>query len=136
MYCYSGCFSKQRKAFFMSKMSSRRKARLVPRLERLEAREVPAIKLLTTLEGLTQAQGGFFDPPDTTLAVGPSRIVEQVNTGIALFEKSGTRLDSMRGEPFFGKTSNDFVFDPLCVYDEYSGRFIAAALQLDSNNSK
>src|SRR5262245_1825723 len=120
----------------MSKFASRRRAvRIRPRLERLEAREAPVVKFLSSFEGLNQSAGGGFEPPDTTRAVGPTRIVEQVNTGIALYDKAGKQLASMRGEPFYGKSSSDFVFDPVCVYDEYSGRFIAAALQLDNANS-
>src|SRR5437660_11479964 len=120
----------------MSKSSSRRKVRVVPRLERLEAREAPVVKFLSSFEGLNQATGGDFEPPDTTLAVGPTRVIEQVNTALAIYDKSGKQLGLMRGEPFFGKTSSDFVYDPVAVFDEYTQRFVVAFLQLDNANSK
>src|SRR5258708_7226495 len=114
----------------------RAKSRLVPQVERLEAREAPVVKLLTSFQGLNEAQGGFFTPPDTTLAVGPSRVIEEINTAIALYDKAGKQLDYTRGEPFFGKTGSDFVYDPVCVFDEYAQRYVLAFLQLDNANSK
>jgi hypothetical protein len=120
----------------MSKSSSRRQSRLVPRLERLEAREAPVIKFLSSFEGMNQAAGGNFEPPDTTLAVGPNRIIEEENSAIALYDKSGKQLDTSLSNPFFGKVSSAFVYDPVCVYDEYAQRFVISFLQLDNANSK
>ena len=82
---------------------------------------------------------GPWVPPDPTLAAGPSHIVEMVNSTIAWFDKSGTKqfeaaIDGPNG--FFGELgAGSFVFDPKCLFDQYSGRFVVTALDVDFDNA-
>ncbi len=81
-------------------------------------------------------------PPDPTLAVGPSHIVETVNMQIAFFTKAGAlqftqNLDSTGSPGFFEDIGGgDFTFDPKCLYDQYSGRFVVVALEVYFDTSE
>ncbi len=74
-------------------------------------------------------------PPDPTLAVGPDHVVETVNMAIAIYTRTGTlqfmqNLDSTGTPGFFeGIGGGDFCFDPKCLYDQHSGRFVVVALE-------
>jgi hypothetical protein len=73
-----------------------------------------------------------FVPPDPSLGVGPSYMVQVVNTEIAFFNKTGTKTfqQTLDGTGFFsGVAQTDFVFDPRCVYDQGAKRFIVIALE-------
>jgi hypothetical protein len=81
---------------------------------------------------------GWF-PPDPDLAVGPNHIVAVVNSSIAFFTKTGTKLFQQQMGPVPGPTegffeslgAGPFVFDPKAFYDKTSGRFFVVALELD-----
>ena len=76
-----------------------------------------------------------WDPPDCTLAVGPSYVVATVNTSIAFFTKAGTKVFQVpldnSGTPGFFEPQGalNFVFDPKVLYDRHTGRFIVVALE-------
>ncbi len=76
-----------------------------------------------------------WNPPDPTMAVGPSHVVVTVNMVIAFYTKSGTQtfsanLDSTGNPGFFEPVGGGtFCFDPKCYYDHYSNRFIVIALE-------
>lgn len=79
-------------------------------------------------------------PPDPNTAVGPSHLVQVVNSDIAFFNKlSGQRTFQTALGPINGSAEGffeslgvfDFVFDPKCTYDIESGRFFVVALELD-----
>jgi hypothetical protein len=87
----------------------------------------------TGFEAISQTEWG---PPDPTLAVGPTHIVETVNAAIAFFDKQGNQTFSAHlgtpGNPGFFEevgASSNFVFDPKCFYDHKSGRFVVMALE-------
>lgn len=70
-------------------------------------------------------------PPDPTLAVGPEYVVATVNMKIAFFRKSdGVKvferwLGNQETNGFFRSVGAlDFTFDPKCLYDTNTGRFI------------
>lgn len=75
-------------------------------------------------------------PPDPTLAVGPNHIVETVNSRISFFDKAGnlqfTNELGDAGSPGFfeGQGAEGFVFDPKCMYDHNTGRFIVVVLEV------
>jgi hypothetical protein len=92
-------------------------------------------------DGVAQSpsiDGGFlYKPPDTHLAVGPGagaagRVVAVTNTGVQIFNKSGTSvagptdLDAFLGLGSIG-TANS-AFDPKVLYDQHSGRFFIVIL--------
>ncbi|MCA9303261.1 MAG: hypothetical protein KC996_03980 [Phycisphaerales bacterium] len=74
-------------------------------------------------------------PPDPTLAVGPNHIVETVNSLIAFYDKAGNLQFSRQlgdaGSPGFFEPqgAGGFTFDPKCMYDHNTGRFIVVALE-------
>ncbi|MEW6071966.1 MAG: PKD domain-containing protein [Planctomycetota bacterium] len=90
--------------------------------------------------------GGFiahdqtgWSPPDPDLAVGPDMIISQCNMEIAAFDKSGTQMWRMDNNnyssPYFYQSvgGQDFIFDPVSLYDWHSGRFIVANSELGSS---
>ena len=82
-----------------------------------------------------------WTPPDCTLAVGPNHVIATVNSQIAFFTKSGTKtfqvaLDSTGAPGFFEPVgASTFVFDPKCIYDQHSNRFIVISPEYYSSTS-
>jgi PKD repeat protein len=76
-----------------------------------------------------------WSPPDPDIAVGPDRIISQVNMEIACFDKNGVeqwRQDNTGSSGFFGSVgAQDFVFDPISVWDTHDNRFIVVSNELD-----
>jgi hypothetical protein len=86
----------------------------------------------TGFPGISQTP---WRPPDPTIAVGPAHVVETVNMQLAFYTKSGTlqfaqNLDSTGDPGFFESVGGgNFCFDPKCLYDPHSGRFVVLALE-------
>jgi hypothetical protein len=82
-----------------------------------------------------------WTPPDCTLAVGPNHVVATANSQIAFFTKTGTKtfqvaLDSTGAPGFFEPVgASTFVFDPKCIYDQHSNRFIVISPEQYSSTS-
>lgn len=82
--------------------------------------------------GIVQDQ---WSPPDCTIAVGPNYVVQTTNMKIAFFTKSGTKvferwLGNQDALGFFRPVGAlGFTFDPKCLYDRTTGRFIVLALE-------
>ena len=71
-------------------------------------------------------------PPDPDLAVGPNHIVVVVNQSIKWFTKDGVELysDTLGANGFFGSVgAQNFVFDPIALYDHQSQRYVVAAAE-------
>lgn len=78
-----------------------------------------------------------WTPPDPTIAVGPAHIVETVNMALAFYNKStgalefSQNLDNTGNPGFFEDVgAGNFTFDPKCMYDHYTGRFVIIALEV------
>ncbi len=78
--------------------------------------------------GIVQDQ---WQPPDCTLAVGPDYVVATTNMKIGFFRKSDGALVFLRwlgnqeSQGFFNPVGAlNFTFDPRCLYDRNTGRFI------------
>ncbi len=76
-------------------------------------------------------------PPDPILAVGPSQVVAMVNTEIAIYDKatgSPVFSQSISGSSgFFANVGAQMtVFDPWIIFDDQSGRFFIAAIDITS----
>jgi len=74
-------------------------------------------------------------PPDTDGDVGPDHFFQMVNNGFAIYNKTGTKLygpaDNITlWDGFPGPWSNTNDGDPVVLYDEYSGRWIATQFAL------
>lgn len=72
-----------------------------------------------------------WNPPDPSLAAGPTHLVGMTNGAIAFFDKDGnlTFQDEIEeADGFWGaQGAGFFVFDPEVVYDPHSERFVAMA---------
>ena len=90
--------------------------------------------------GFVGFQNTGWTPPDPDLAVGPNHVVAVVNGGIRIYTKDGTlQFDtSISGTDGFwgGIGAESFVFDPIAVYDQMSGRFIVAASEHADNGDE
>jgi hypothetical protein len=85
--------------------------------------------------GITQTQ---FAPPDPYLAVGPSHVVQVVNTQFRITTKTGTQtfVQGLGGTGLFsGMGVSGSVFDPKCLYDQHSGRFVIIILEVVGSTS-
>lgn len=66
-------------------------------------------------------------PPDTNMAVGPNNIVQWVNGGFAVFDKSGHTLFSVDDSTFWANASCNMsggFSDPIVQYDKVADRWI------------
>jgi hypothetical protein len=74
-------------------------------------------------------------PPDTTGAIGPDRYVETVNTAYAIYNRSGSQLNSGSLSSLTGVASGLFGYalsDPQMMWDPTTQRFYYVALYYDS----
>lgn len=81
-------------------------------------------------------------PPDHGLAVGPSHVVQMVNSSWRAFTKTGGAVTPLR--PFCGyggwwtnvlPPGVTHCFDPRAMYDQFSGRYVMlAAAKLDTTS--
>jgi hypothetical protein len=87
--------------------------------------------------GFQGFQNTGWNPPDPDLAVGPDHVVVAVNGGIRFFTKGGTMTfeDDISGAGgFWGEVgATSFVFDPVCVFDVQSGRYIVVTTEHADN---
>ncbi|MEI7984571.1 MAG: hypothetical protein WCI55_03000 [Armatimonadota bacterium] len=71
------------------------------------------------------------EPPDPDLGVGPNHIVEVVNTSIAFFTKTGTKLFEQPLDQWFSSVSPEpFESDPKVIYDQVAKRWVVIILSL------
>lgn len=83
--------------------------------------------------GLSFSYQEAVDPPDGALAVGPQHVVEVVNTRVAVFLKSGTKLTEDTLERFFrlSATQTLVISDPRASYDHFTGRYFLLVISVD-----
>lgn len=83
---------------------------------------------------------GFFHiPPDPAGAVGPTHVVNVVNTSIEWYTKAGVRQNRQRlgfrtgpgavGSFFEPLAPLTGTFDPKVIYDQYSNRFVVVTME-------
>ncbi|MBL8068650.1 MAG: hypothetical protein JNM28_09385 [Armatimonadetes bacterium] len=77
-------------------------------------------------------------PPDTHMAVGPTHIVQIVNTMVAFYNKKNGKLEYLQplSASGFLPRAGDFAFDPRVVYDYDTNQFVICVLDVDFNNNK
>lgn len=88
--------------------------------------------------------GGFrFIPPDPHGAAGSNHLVSVVNCAIAVHTKAGTLVSSNRLGRISGSAAGSFfeplgptnaLFDAKVIYDQYSGRFVVVALEVQDTS--
>jgi hypothetical protein len=100
----------------------------------LEDRTVPVTNILNSYPGFNQTDTSFV-VPDIQFAVGPTHLVEAVNSNLVFIDKSnGSKSNSQTLRTFFpGVASANTVFDPKITYDELAQRFFLVALETDTN---
>jgi len=88
--------------------------------------------------GITGSDSGWR-PPDTVLAVGPSHVIEAVNSGFAVYSKQGTELQGYSiFENFMNRPTGwqGSMFDPRVIYDTAHDRFVMFIMGKDEINLK
>ena len=69
-------------------------------------------------------------PPDADIAVGPSHIVEVVNSSFAIYTKTGTKqLEQTFQTLFNGVAVATTLFDPKVIYDRFNDRYVMVVLE-------
>lgn len=84
-------------------------------------------------------------PPDTMGAIGPNHFLEMINSSVAAYTRTGTRLSNVTLDSFFTVTVSGITYprfgtsDPHVIYDRGSGRWFATCLEfgtaVGSNNN-
>ncbi|MES2353424.1 MAG: dockerin type I domain-containing protein [Pseudomonadota bacterium] len=80
----------------------------------------PSPKIVMSFEGIYDPSS---TPPDETSAIGPTRLVEFINTRLGIFDRHGILLDSGSAQQFTGANASAFVSDPQILWDPSSQRF-------------
>lgn len=91
---------------------------------------LPQLNALTGFSGLIYGVDGSYVnhsyPPDVSMAVGPSHVMELVNVVGEIWTKQGTSLSTFSLATFFGLSASDHVGDSKVLYDSSSSRWFAS----------
>jgi hypothetical protein len=94
---------------------------------------------LLNFDGIVDAQGGGFVPPDTNAAVGATQVVETVNVAYAVYDKTtGTQIMAPVNiqtlyKSLGGQCATGNLSDPIVNYDRAAGRWVITMIAF--NNS-
>jgi hypothetical protein len=123
--------------FSSSQAGRRNTKRPSVRLEliRLEDRVTPSVSVLSSFQGMNYGNAPGSVPPDTIAAVGPSEVIETVNTDIAIYNKSGTPILNPTSLSTFFQSVGPIhtLSDSVVAYDELNGKFFVGVLNLSTN---
>jgi hypothetical protein len=77
-------------------------------------------------------------PPDCTMAVGPSHVLESVNSLVAIYSKAGAvALPQRTLTQWFANVAQGLtIFDPKALYDQHSGRWVLLAVAIQNTPKK
>jgi hypothetical protein len=76
------------------------------------------------------------EPPDPDIAVGPNHVIGVVNSSIAFYTKSGTKLFEQGIANFFKAVNPDpLVSDPKVIFDQVANRFVVIDLSINISSS-
>ena len=76
-------------------------------------------------------------PADCDIAVGPTDVIQVVNTEIAFYNKAtGQKTLQQSLNAFMKQPDTAFIFDPKVLFDTISRRFYVVSLDTDDANSK
>ena len=81
--------------------------------------------------------GGYSMPPDNNLCAGNNQVGLLVNSALRVYSSTtGTVLKTTSFTSLFGGTKRGSFFDPVCVYDSISKRWVIVVdyLERDSSN--
>ncbi|MCC6461913.1 MAG: PKD domain-containing protein [Saprospiraceae bacterium] len=85
----------------------------------------PPLRSFAGLDRNATPNTGF--PPDVSAAAGPDFIVQLLQTGAAILDKTGNIRLLSSLQTFFGQPANTDMANPRVAYDPYAGRWLAAA---------
>jgi hypothetical protein len=92
----------------------------------------PTVTLGANFDGLNADNNAFtISPPDTTVAAGPNQVVEATNITLRVTDKAGNILQTQAFSTLFSSLGTSFLTDPQVVFDDTSGRFYVAILDVD-----
>ncbi len=89
----------------------------------------PGLSDLVAIAHAGTGNPNVTSPADPSIAIGPSNIVEAVNSAIEVSTRSGASPVVMNISAMVGNTSGFSLRYPHVVYDPVSGRFILTVLQ-------
>src|SRR5262249_5477829 len=72
-----------------------------------------------------------ISPPDTTVAVGPSHVIEATNVALRISDKAGNNLLTQQFAALFASLGTHYLTDPQVVYDDIANRWYVAILDID-----
>jgi hypothetical protein len=97
---------------------------------------------LLNFDGITDAQGGGFVPPDTNAAVGATQVVETVNVAYAVYDKTtGKQIMAPKNiqtlySPLGGECGTGNLSDPVATYDKAAGVWLITMIAFNNNFSQ
>src|ERR1700694_3275439 len=105
---------------------------------------LPPVSTISGLsfDGITDAQGGGFVPPDTNAAVGATKVVETVNVAYSVYDKTTgnqimapTNIQTLY-TPLGGQCATGNLSDPVATYDKAAGRWLISMIALHNHFSQ
>ncbi len=77
----------------------------------------------------------WIAPPDVSVAVGPSQVVETTNLVLHIYDRSGNHILLTQLQSFIGTGSYDLVSDPRVLFDISSGRYFLSLFGYDHSTN-
>ena len=104
---------------------------------------LPPVSANTILnfDGITDAQGGGFVPPDTNASVGSTQVVETVNVAYSVWDKAtGTQLMAPKSiqtlyTPLGGQCATGNLSDPVVNFDKAAKRWVITMIAFNNSFS-
>ena len=94
-----------------------------------------------SFDGINDAQGGGFVPPDTNASVGDTQVVETVNVAYAVYNKSTgvlefgpTNIQTLYS-PLGGECATGNLSDPTVIYDKAAARWVITMIAFNNTFS-
>jgi hypothetical protein len=97
---------------------------------------------LLSFDGITDAQGGGFVPPDTNATVGATQVVETVNVAYAVYDKTtGAQIMAPKNiqtlyTPLGGQCAIGNLSDPVATYDKAAQRWLITMIAFNNSFSQ
>jgi hypothetical protein len=89
----------------------------------------PTQSFLAQADAPRPSNGFIYIPPDTSGAVGKTKLMSTANSNYVIERKSdGAQLSLVGMDTFWGSVSAASPFDPKTYYDPYNNRWIVAAV--------
>jgi hypothetical protein len=94
-----------------------------------------AVASVYAAHGFTAATYGGISPGDPDLAVGPTYIVETINTSMTVFNKLGHQTSHREFSALFAPATSVFCVDPRVIYWSWDNRYAIICSDIGSNQT-